>query len=327
MLVGAFDNLLINGDFLPGLWSHLRRPEEGVECATWRQTFAADRWKIRYAHPQGAPVTQHLCVDAPDAAGHSSCLEIRGADGVSQPVLLGQRIEAADASRYRRLLSFSAWVHLVNTQADPVALSLVLGSATQPDMFGNVFNDGVDTELIERFESVPTGRWIHLEREIDARTFGPFGLSCELQFPSELLNRPGISVRVACIHLADAEAARRVQRPASVEAWLAKRFFQRHDSSTVNSIGRPLVVNAHELHFQFTFPELRSFPACTVSHDNRSLRVFDHQGIPQDDFVYDVTYRSRGSVIIRAAKMNHGLRDGCLSFTGGDGEILLDSEL
>ena len=310
MLAGTLENLFINGDFLPGLW----RSEE-VECAVGRHTFAAARWKVRYARPEGAPITQARSADG--------SLELRGAPGVTQPVLLGQRIEAAEAVRYRGELVFSAWVQATGSEAAHGDLELVCESAGEADDFG-----AVKTEFKTCLEAVPTGRWVQIERAIDARAFQPTGLSVELEFPARLLHRADSRIRVKGMRLAHASAAQRtVARPASMEDQLARRFYQRHDSSTVNAIGRALVVNAHELHFQFTFPEMRAFPACTLPHPEDGFRVFSLEGIPQEGFTYDVPYRSRGSAIIRATKAQHGLADGYLPFVASSAALLLDAEL
>src|SRR5450432_3711638 len=49
IFVPSLDNVLINGGFFRGLWNRLPNSIESLECPVWRQTFAADRWKIRYA--------------------------------------------------------------------------------------------------------------------------------------------------------------------------------------------------------------------------------------------------------------------------------------
>ena len=326
MLAQAVGNILINGDFSADLWNRCYSPTAGVECAVWRQTFAADRWKLRYAQPEGAPVAQAQSADIPPHANGSCSLEIRGAEGVAQSVFVGQRIEAAESVRYRRQLVFSAWVRIVNASAPDAQVKLWLGSARQPDVFGNAANDGVKTATCEHL-ALPTGRWVHLEHAIDGRPLSAHGLSLELELPALLLARDIAAVRLAGVRLDSLTAGTAFQRPAAVETLLARRFFQRYDAARLNSLGRALVVNAHELHFQFTFPEMRAFPACTLPHDENVLRIFNLEGIPQTGFRYDVTYRSRGSAIIRATRENHGLHDGYLSFVGSGGAIELDAEL
>lgn len=317
MLAHPVGNLLINGDFSPGLWSRLAQPHEGVECATWRQTFAADRWSVRCARPEGTPVWQGMSDDVPPHSSATCSLEIRGAAGVAQSVFVGQRIEAAEVARYRRQHVFSAWMRAEGSEATEAKVRLVLGSPGERDAFA-VVKPVLMEEMV-----FPTSRWVHLEHPVDGRALGSAGLSLELELPAKLLARNGASVRLANVRLDDGSP----ERPVAVETALARRFFQRYDSTRINSLGRALVVNAHELHFQFTFEEMRAFPACTLPHDEEVLRVFDLEGIPQAGFTCDVTYRSRGSVIIRATKENHGLRDGFLSFVGTEGAILLDAEL
>lgn len=317
MLAHPVGNLLINGDFAPGLWTRLACPEDGIECAVWRQTFAADRWSVRYARAEGAPVWQGRSSDIPPHASVSGSLEIGGAEGVTQAVLVGQRIEATEAARYRRPLVFSAWLRVGGSETADASVRLLLGSPLESDVFDRV-RPALTEEIVR-----PTGRWVHLECSVDGRAFGATGLSLELEFPAKLLARSGASIRLAEVRLDDGSTA----RPAAAEMALARRFFQRYDSTRINSLGRALVVNAHELHFQFVFDEMRAFPACTLPHREDVLRVFDLEGVPQTGFSYDVTYRSRGSVIIRATKENHGVRDGFLSFVGTEGAILLDAEL
>jgi hypothetical protein len=321
MLEQHFGNLLINGDFLPGLWSRVAAPVEGVECPVWRETFVADRWAVRYTKPEGAAITQGMTLDVPPHFGAACSLELRGAEGVTQPVLLGQRVDAAEAARYRKRLVFSAWLYVIGERKDEVEVGLRVGTARELNVFGGGLND----EVVERI-GLPRGRWVHLEQAIDARAFSANGLSLELEFPAELLAQADAAIRIAGARLMEIGGGD-VARPASVETFLARRFFQRYDSSRINSLGRALVVNTHELHFQFVFDEMRAFPACTLPHDEETLRVFNLEGIPQEGFAYDVTYRSRGSAIIRATKENHGLADGFLSFVGTGGAILLDAEL
>ena len=325
---GAFHNVLINGGFQRGLWNRSGGAAVNVECAVWRQTFAADRWKIRYARPDGAPVCQAKSADVPGDF-HSDCsLEIRGAEGVGGDVFLGQRIEAAEASRYRRRLNFSAWFLLETPDPEGCPVQFALGTAKEPDVFGNAFNDNVKPEAVESPGRIPANQWTRLELGVDARQFSANGLSVELQFPAAALGRTGARIRVAGAQLADAtHTGLAMESPAGMEMALAKRFFQRHDATTINTLGRALAVNAHEMFFQFSFPEMRASPECTLPRDDAHLRVFCFAGIPQEGFQYDITDRSRGSVIIRAIKPNHGLRDGFLRFTGPDAAILLDAEL
>lgn len=328
MLTGLLDNILLNGDFAPDLWTRITHPGESVECPVWRQTFATDRWKVRYAAPKGTAVTQTMSTDVPAHAAVTRSLEIRGAEGVAQPVFFGQRLEAAESARYRRRMVFSAWLRIGNPDTTPKQFDLTAGTACEPDVFGGPTTDHLRTETCVRIEEVPVGRWWFLEREIDGRSFTANGLSVELEFPAELLDTSDAVIRIASVRLADMAAGNRVvDRATGVERLLARRFFQRHDATTVNSLGRALVVNAHELHFQFTFPEMRADPAVTLPHDEAQLRIFNLEGIPQSGFTYDITYRSRGSFILRATKADHGLRDGYLSFVGHDGAILLDAEL
>jgi len=326
MLTGLLDNLLLNGDFAPALWSRLEPGQTRVECPAWRQTLAADRWILRHGAARGAAVTQAISLDVPAHAPVLRSLEICGAPGVAHSIFLGQRLEAADAARYRRRLLFSAWVRVEHPDRFPQHLDLVLATPREPDHFAE--RDALRTESCIRIEEVPVGRWWLLERELDARAFAATGLALELEFPAEMLASADACVRLAGVRLADAAAGQRTSdRHPALERQLVRRYFQRHDSSTVNSLGRALVVNAHELHFQFTFPEMRAFPAVTLPHDETQLRVFNLEGRPQEGFTYDITYRSRGSCILRATKARHGLPDGFLSFVGCEGAILLDAEL
>lgn len=328
MLTGVLDNILLNGSFAADLWARVPNARTGIECPVECQTFAADRWKIRYAAPTGATVTQAMSGDVPVHAAVDRSVEIRGAEGVAQSVLLGQRIEAADASRYRRRMVFSAWIRLEHPDRAPKRFNLTLGSARQPDVFGGPGNENVVVETPVTVDEVPVGRWWLLEREIDGRSFSANGLSVELEFPAELLDSHGARIFVAAVRLADVAAANRaMERPGAFERMLARRFFQRHDATCINAIGRALTFNPHELHFQFLFPEMRAFPATTLSQDNADLCVFSAEGVPQSGFSYDVTHGSRASIVIRATKMRHQLRDGYLAFRGYRGAVLLDAEL
>jgi hypothetical protein len=306
-------DLLINGALLPGLW----RTGEPVVCAVERRTFAAARWGVRYANPAGGAVTQARSADVPPESAAACSVVLRGGRDVTETVFFGQRIEAAEAFGYRQRLAFAAWIFVAG-EGDA---SIELLAATPRDV--DFFDGNVNIQLRTKV-SVPRGRWSRVELPLDARAFPATGLALELAIPAACF--PG-EVRLADLRLAAANGPAPAPRPAAIEALLAERYFQRHDSSRINSLGRVLVVNAHELHFQFTFPEMRAFPACTLPHSEDGLRVFHLEGMPQSGFRYDVTYRSRGSVIIRATKENHGLTDGFLSFVGDSAAILLDAEL
>jgi hypothetical protein len=314
-------DLLINGALLPELW---RAPSPGqpVVCPLARQTFAACRWKVRYAAPEGGTITQSRNPDVPPDSGVDASVSLRaGGEAVTQTVFFGQRIEAAAAIGYRRRLVFAAWVFIGGS--GEVSVALHAATPHEADVFGGPFGDWLEDRAVERVV-VPRGRWTLLDIPLDARAFPSTGLSVELAFPPVVF--PG-EVRLAQLRLGAGDRPAPDPRPPAIETMLARRFFQRHDSTRINSLGRALVVNAHELHFQFTFPEMRAFPACTLPHSEEGLRVFNLEGIAQSGFRYDVTYRSRGSVIIRATRENHGLTDGFLSFVGTSAAILLDAEL
>jgi hypothetical protein len=318
VLASGLGDLLINGALCPELW----RTSSPMLCPVARQTFAASRWKVRYAAPQGGAVTQSRSSEAPPDDGVVTSVALRAADAeVRQTVFFGQRVEAAEAARFRRRLVFSAWLFIEGS--GDARVELHSGAPGTADVYGDPHGDGLVAPTIER-ASVPRGRWNRLELPLDARAFPDTGLSIELAFPPELFAG---EVRVAGLRLSASDSPVPASRPVAIEILLAERFFQRHDSTRINSLGRALVVNAHELHFQFTFPEMRAFPTCTLPHSEEGLRIFHLEGIPQSGFRYDVTYRSRGSVIIRATKENHGLADGFLSFVGPSATILLDAEL
>jgi hypothetical protein len=170
-------------------------------------------------------------------------------------------------------------------------------------------------------------RWTRVELTIDASAFRATGLRAELAFPAALLNHAEARVRVTDVSLSRVAAGLPVDRPPALERFLAQRFFQRHDGGAINAIGRALTANPHELFFQFAFPEMRALPACTLSQDNADLCVFSSDGQPQSGFAFDAIYGARSTVVIRATKLRHQLRDGYLAFRGYRGAILLDAEL
>ncbi|MEZ5278007.1 MAG: hypothetical protein R3F07_16620 [Opitutaceae bacterium] len=322
------ENLLLNGDFAS--WGRLEDAgsPEGLSCPTWQQTFLADRWKVRYAGLGDREVTQARA-DAKDPEGLPGyALELRGIDDLGQSVFVGQRIEAAEAGRYRRALRFSIAAMVDGVDDPAVPLRLWIGTARKADIFGNAFNDETNLRKPIDLQPFPAGSWVHLETLIDGNNLPATGLSVEIEIPAAILGKAGARLRLSRAILTDAETP---DGPPASSAAIVKpllsRFFQRHDASTVNSIGRALVVNAHELHFQFRFGEMRAFPACTLPREGEGLRIFDLDGRIQAGFTYDLTYRSRGSVILRASKKDHGLRDGFLSFVGYRAAILLDAEL
>jgi hypothetical protein len=320
------ENLFLNPEL--ALWVRSSNPDAEARCEVWRQNFAADRWKIRYAAPSGATVTQCRAGHVPEESPAVWSLEIRGAVGVTQNVFFGQRLEAADAPRYRRRLRFSVDLWLETPSGAGCAVNLVLGTAKQGDRFGGPGNDQVEPLPTLTLGELSSGRWVRLEAELDLRAANGNGLSVELEFPSAVLSQSGAVVRIANPFLGDASGGGvPMPRAAALESFLAERYFQRHSGRRVNSPSRVLAVNADELHFQFTFPPMRAFPACTLPEGDSVLRVHSLGGVPQDGFVLDVTHRSCGSVMIRARKPGHGLVDGYLAFTTLDGALLLDAEL
>ncbi len=325
MLSGTLDNVLINGDFLRALWTRLPDPAVPVDCPVFRGTFAADRWCVRYARPAGASIRQAMSADLPDDLGADSSLELHGAAGVTEEVILCQRIESAEAPRYRRRLLFSAWLFASCAEASMHPPRLAINAAPERDIFDDARSEAAFSAILD---PLPPKRWTRVEAEIDGRAFGSGGISLELAFPAPLLGNPAARIRIAGARLIDiGHLGREMERPAAIEALLAARYFQRLDLSNLNSLGRALAVNAHELYFQLAFPAMRAAPACTLPADDGHLQVFTLEGAAQRGFVFDATYRSRSSVIIRATRRDHGVRDGYLSFTGPEASILLDAEL
>lgn len=319
---GSTGNILMNGRFAH--WRRLDDAEAGVECLMWRQTYAADRWKIRYSRPEGASVWQARSADEPKYLPGGS-LEIRGAVGVSETALLGQRIESAESSKYRRRLYFSAWVKVEGPIIEGNPVSLHLGTAKDRDVFGDAFNNNVRPLKKLNLGIAPSNEWTRLECEIDGRSFDSSGLSLELEFPASALNSNTKYVRVAGVTLSDNSTPTLAVEPSTeLENLQGKRFFQRHDRSSITTLGRSLSVKEWELRFQFQFPEMRIPPACTLVG---GFHVFDKTGKPVDGFIYEVVDSSRGSVIIRAIKEHHGVTDGYLAFGGKDAAILLEAEL
>lgn len=318
-------NLLINGAFLPELWTRLGdAADEGVACPVDRETFAADRWSVRYAAPEGAEIRQarsRVTQPRQALATSDTSLEIRGQAGVTQPVILGQKIEASEASGYLTELTFEAWFLAIHPTLSECPVRFTAGFARERDVFDKLVFIGQEDQ------GLPMGEWKQLRFFVDGGAAGPSGLSVELELSPEFLGHAEARFYIADAVLADAARARPARRPVALETLLARRFCQRHSAQTLNAIGRSLVCNAHELHFQLLFPEMRGFPTVTVPQSNEELTVFSPDGIPQEGFVYDVSYRSRGSAIIRATKWNHGLSDGFLAFRGYEGSILLEAEL
>jgi hypothetical protein len=319
------DNLLINGRFLRKLWTRLEgAPERAVvPCPVWAQTFAADRWRVRYAAPVGGEVYQSRSFETPEDEAVESSLEIRGGAGVGQDVLVGQNIEAEEAPNYRRPLRFSAWVLAEHPRSFECEVSLVMGSPAS----AGIFDSSTETVLRHLFHPVRVNRWARLELALDAAEFRSTGLRVDLQFPGAFLSEPRARIKVSDVRLSRMTPGGHTDRPVALERLLAERFFQRHDGARINAIGRALTSNPHELYFQFAFPEMRACPACSLSQDNAELCVFSTDGAPQTGFAYDVNYFARGSVMIRATKMRHQLRDGYLAFRGYRGAITLEAEL
>ena len=321
-LATSAGSVLINGRFLRGLWGR-REDDLPVECPAWAQTFLADRWRVRSAAPTGGGVSQRCSEDVPPDSTVERSLELRGGAGIEHAVCLGQNVEAAEASSFRRQLRFTAWICVEHSELRAGEVTLVIGSPRAEDLF----DASVEEVARVATAALPVDRWQRIDFCFDARGFRTTGLRVDLEFPAAFLNHPSARVRIADVALFPAAASEPGPRPAALEAFLAGRFFQRHDAQRINGVGRALVCNPHELHFQFPFPEMHSAPACTISQDNADLCVFAEDGQPQAGFAYDVTYRARSSVTIRATKMRHQLRDGYLAFRRFAGVILLDAEL
>lgn len=316
-------NLLINGRFLRGLWTRLADSADGisVRCPVWAQTFAADRWHLRYAAPEGAEVSQSRSGLVPENVSAQCSLEIAGAEGVTQEVRIGQNVEADEVAASLGPLRYSAWLFVEHPTLTVCESSLVIGNPVSVDLFDHTVEECVRLDS----RPVPVNRWHRMEFAFETADLRPTGLRVELALPASLLSNPAARVRLADVTLARVGSLP-IERPVAMETFLARRFCQRHDGTRLNAIGRALTCNPHELFFQFTFPEMRAVPSCTVSQDNAELCVFSSDGQPQAGFAYDVTYASRGSAIIRATKLRHQLRDGYLAFRGYRGAILLDAE-
>ena len=287
------------------------------------QTFAADRWRVRYAAPAGGEVSQARSPEIPDDEAVESSLEIRGGAAVRQDVLVGQNIESEEAPNYRRPLRFSAWVLAEHPRLSECELSLVMGTPAS----AGLFDSSTETVLRHMFHPIRVNRWSRMEFAFDASEFRSTGLRAELEFPGAFLSDPRSRVKISDVRLSRMGGGGHADRPVAVEAFLAARFFQRYDAARINAIGRALTSNPHELYFQFSFPEMRASPACGLSQDNADLCVFSAEGAPQSGFTYDVNYSARGSVMIRATKPRHQLRDGYLAFRGYRGLITLEAEL
>lgn len=321
------DNILLNGLFLPALFNRSSSPASGTQCLPWRQTFLADRWKVRFGDSSGDRAWQALSTENPSLSSGVRSLELRASDRLESALYLGQRIEAADAFLYQKRLHFSAWIWST-TVAPHESVRLHLTTPERPNCFGNALNHHSRLVCDTALGPLPGGQWTRVEQEIDARSFSPTGLSLELGFAPDLFCDAAARVRVTDVYLGTCPVTLPPpQRSAAMEQGLCRRFFQRLGPENLNSIGRPIVVNPNEMHFQLTFAEMREFPACTIPQDNGGLRVFDLTGRPQHGFSYDVTYRSRGSAILRATRFHHGLSDGYLSFVGDCDAIELEAEL
>ncbi len=284
--------LLINGAFLSSLWT--------------RGPASPDRW---YVH--GSPLQQTKSQETPSDVPVENSFELRSE---KKSISVGQNVEAAEAPAYRRELRFTAWCFAEHPTS---AVMLSLGSPRVHDVFDETVETAWQSEPCE----LPPSVWQKVEFTFEATRFRPTGLQVELDFS------PSACIRLAAVSLHPADAPQPPPRPVALETILARRYLQRHSAETVNAIGRALVCNAHELHFQLTFPEMRAAPAVTLPQANADLAVFSTDGLPQDGFVYDVPYVSRGSAIIRATRMHHQLRDGYLAFRDYRGAILLDAEL
>jgi len=314
-------NLLCNGAFLPELWTRVNsRDAIPVPCPVTAQTFAADRWHVRYAAPQGGAVAQVRSTERPPECSVGSSLEIQGGEGVAQPVYVGQNVEADE--RLPHELRFRAWCHVEHPHLQGGAVRLVIGSPVQRDLFDS------SVECVAQREAfLAPHAWTLLDFTFDTTGLRPSGLRVELELPPGLLDHSAARVRLADVSLHQPSAPEASRRSLADESAIASRFFQRHDAQLRNAIGRALVCNRHELHFQFTFPLMRAFPSISLPQDNEDFCVHSLDGLQQSGFVYDVPFRTRGSAIIRATKRNHQLCDGYLAFRGYRGAILLDSEL
>lgn len=316
-------NLLINGRFLPGLWTRIADAVDGVSarCPVWAQTFAADRWHVRYAVPDGAEVSQSRSAAVPEHSPAQCSLEIAGAEGITQEVRVGQNVEAEEAAAVTGPLRLSAWLLCEHPTLAAIEPVLVVGSPVSADLF-----DGTVVESARLMSRpVPVNRWQRIEFAFDTAGLRPTGLRVEFALASAFLDHPAARVRLTDVSLSRVGSLP-AERSVAVETFLARRFCQRHDGTRLNAIGRALTCNPHELYFQLGFPEMRAVPACTLPQDNAELCVFSADGQPLAGFAYDVTYASCGSTIIRATKLRHQLRDGYLAFRGYRGAILLDAE-
>jgi hypothetical protein len=313
------ENLFINGAFSDALWSWLRQHgTERVECPGHTQTFAAARWKIRYASRTGRGVTQQRCSVVPPGSTSRNSLQVNGASELDQTVFFGQRIEMAESPRYRTLLTFSAWIYL---EADPGAtapLFLEIGTANSPDIFGTGLNSNTTSQLRERVGDLSSQGWTFISHTFDATDFSPNGLSVEMEFAPEMLNQENRFLRIADCQLQPGRVATSLERlPVTFEKLMAQRFYQSWTVDEINNFGRPNNTSPHEIYFIHYFPQMRIPPQTTFSQDNSQFQIISSSGgTPQTGFSYDVPFCSHGSIAIRASKRDHGLHDASMVLIG-----------
>lgn len=320
------DNLFINGGL--NLWNRITphgESREEVVCSRWRQTFLADRWKVRYGQPEGTEIRQRRSERVPEGYAGSYSIELQGQALLGDPVYLGQRIEAGESLRYRRRLRFAA---RIECGRDGGEFALLVQAPGERDRFGPALKPSVAHELRIPLGNVAAGCWQQVEAEFDALPFGSNGLSVELAVPATALHTEEHRVRICDLKLADATLKTPpTERPYADELRLASRFFCRSWLGCINTPGRAISVASDDLYFQITFPEMRVPPSVVLPPDDGTLRVYGYPYEEVAGFRYEVVHRTCGSIIIKAHKPNHGLTDAYLTFVDWNGSVALDAEL
>ena len=207
-------NMLINGSF--DIWQ--RWVATSIDVGSGVTAYTADRW---FLSPVGATMgairTTNIRANSnsiyvyeitPNGVGGSTCR-------------LGQRIEAANVSRLRGTVTFSAWIY--NNTGAAITPNLLLGTPSASDNFTSVTN-----RLTQALQSCPNATWTQVSHTVDISGYTNIANGLQVELETSNHTTYGKIVRVSEVQLERGSQITPFEhRPPALESLMCKRYFWR----------------------------------------------------------------------------------------------------